>query len=228
MCCAACDPFHYRHQSGDRVIPSPGGLYDERGTTSSMDGAEKRQPAADELFRVTSGLERSSLSFVASRGSHWHRRARRYLWETKFGSPKRAECRSISRRARYPYNRRAPDRRSALMARPSRNLAADLSQRNALWASVAMAAGEATAAEYRLQGFSPKKRCRYPFRRGPNPPHETRLLGSSAEIGPRDAHRGRTRTTSRPHCQTPRASPRSARPPQCRPDPLQNRREERT
>src|SRR5262249_58367278 len=39
----------------------------------------------------------------------------------------------------------------------------------------------------RLQGFPPKKLCRYSLPRGLKPPHETLLHGSSAAIGPRGA-----------------------------------------
>ena len=38
-----------------------------------------------------------------------------------------------------------------------------------------------------MQAFPPKKRCRYPPGRGLSPSHHTLLLGSPADIGPRDA-----------------------------------------
>ena len=66
---------------------------------------------------------------------------------------------------------------------------ADLSQMARLLGAATTPMAEAIHPKVRLQGFSPKERCRYPSRRGLSPPHETLLPGSSAEIGPRGAPR---------------------------------------
>src|SRR5262245_6543987 len=43
---------------------------------------------------------------------------------------------------------------------------------------------EATTAEHRLQGCSPKQHCRHLPRRGLSPPHKTLFLCSCPDIGP--------------------------------------------
>src|SRR6476660_2049572 len=95
---------------------------------------------------------------------------------------------------------------------------------NALWASAATPTAEATTAEYRLQGFSPTS-ITAP-RLAAAWTHRTRRFSCAHPPNlARAAHRGRTATTFRPLCQSPRTSPRGARQPQPA-DPFQDRGEE--